>query len=335
MIVDSQTQLHSPPEFQIDLGRLQEFERGLDPLSPESSRIPARVLGYGEISTVLEIQAEECRGLAFKRLSLFESTTEIERYLATYVEYLRLLEQEIRIRLPPHGYAAFPNPAGRPIFYIVQKKLPAASIGSKALASLPAESAPQLVRHVLGELRKVWDFNRRQTRLKVAIDGQLSNWAVDGFDGSASKLDDSVSLQYIDTSTPIFRIEGREQLDPELFLRNAPSFLVWLIRLLFLKDVLDRYYDFRKVVVDLIANLYQEQRPDLIPSVVREANAFLASEALDPSAKPITEEEVQAYYKEDAFIWSFYLNARKLDRFLQTKILRRAYPYILPGKVKR
>ena len=335
MIVASETQFHNPPEFKINLDLLREFERGLDPRSPGNSRIPARVLGYGEISTVLEIEAEDCRGLAFKRLSIFESPAEIKRYLATYVEYIRLLEEEIGVRLPPHGYAAFPNPGGRPVFYIVQKKLPAAAIGNKALGALPPESAPLFVRRVLRELRKVWDYNGRQNHLRVAIDGQLSNWAIEGFDAGHSGLDEPVSLLYVDTSTPIYRIEGQEQLDPELFLRNAPSFMVWLIRLLFLKDVLDRYYDFRKVIVDLIANLYKEQRPELIPSVVREANAFLASEGSNPEAKPITEKEVRAYYQEDAFIWSFYLSARKLDRLIQTQILRREYPYILPGKTKR
>ena len=57
-------------------------------------------------------------------------------------------------------------------------------------------------------------------------------------------------------------MDGVEQLDPELFLRSAPSFLVWLLRLLFLKDVVDRYYDFHLVAVDLIANFYKEQMRD-------------------------------------------------------------------------
>jgi hypothetical protein len=103
MTVASATQLHNPPGFQIDLGLLQEFERGLDPRSPGNSRIPARVLGYGEISTVLEIQAEACRGLAFKRLSIFESPAEIERYLASFVEYMRLLEDDIGSSMFQHS----------------------------------------------------------------------------------------------------------------------------------------------------------------------------------------------------------------------------------------
>jgi len=29
--------------------------------------------------------------------------------------------------------------------------------------------------------------------------------------------------------------------------------------------------------------------------------------------KPVEEKEVESYYREDAFIWSFYLSARRLD----------------------
>ena len=49
----------------------------------------------------------------------------------------------------------------------------------------------------------------------------------------------------------------------------------------------------------------------------------------------ITEAEVRSYYQEDAFIWSFYLSARKVDRFLRTRVLRQEYPYILPEKIQR
>jgi hypothetical protein len=59
--------------IQVNLALLEEFEQNLDPQHPECSRIPARVLGYGEISTVFEIQAEGLQGLAFKRLPLFHS----------------------------------------------------------------------------------------------------------------------------------------------------------------------------------------------------------------------------------------------------------------------
>ncbi|RPI50733.1 MAG: hypothetical protein EHM56_10465, partial [Chloroflexi bacterium] len=62
----------------MDLDLLQEFERGLDPAHPERSRIPAQILGYGEISTVLEIGAGPQRELAYKRLPMFRSEAEAD-----------------------------------------------------------------------------------------------------------------------------------------------------------------------------------------------------------------------------------------------------------------
>ena len=124
-------------------------------------------------------------------------------------------------------------------------------------------------------------------------------------------------------------------MDSELFLRSAPRTLAWILRSFFLQNVLDRYYDFREVVVDLIANFYKEQRPDLVPELVDAANKFFLEEAGELGVKSIDEKEVRDYYREDALIWRLYLNMRRLDCFIYTKILRHEYPYILPGKIKR
>jgi hypothetical protein len=314
---------------------LQAFEQGLDPRHPEHSPIPARVLGYGEISTVFAIQAEELQGLAFKRLPLFYNQEEVEAYQTAYAAYNRLLQEEVGLRLPAFGYASLTNKAGRPIFYIVQRQLAAHSIGNQALHLLPRDMIMPFVRRVLQELRLVWDFNRRQARLQIGLDGQISNWSIDGFDPSNPYVNSETMLSYLDTSTPLFRIEGEEQMDAELFLRSAPSFLVWILRLFFLQDVVDRYYDFRRVSMDLVANFYKEQRPELIPELVEVVNDFFATDAADLDLEPMTEKEVRAYYREDALIWTLYLWMRRVDRSLHTHLLRREYPYILPGNTKR
>jgi len=96
-----------------------------------------------------------------------------------------------------------------------------------------------------------------------------------------------------------------------------------------------RYYDFHLVAVDVIANFYKEQRPDLIPELVDSVNRFFAAEAKELGMAPVTQKEVRSYYKQDAMIWRIYLNLRKLDRFLYTRILHKPYVYILPGKIKR
>jgi hypothetical protein len=184
-------------------------------------------------------------------------------------------------------------------------------------------------------LYKVWAFNQRQDQIEVGIDGQISNWAIADFDPAHPTLPSHFDLIYIDTSTPLFRVDGEEQLEAELFLRSAPSFLAWALRLLFLEDVIGRYYDFRRVVIDLIANFYKEQRAELIPALVALANDFFAHEAAALDLKPITQKEVDSYYREDALIWRLYQGARRLDRWLHTRILHKPYPYILPGPVQR
>jgi hypothetical protein len=319
-------------ETQLKL--LQEFERGLDPQHPEHSRIPARILGYGEISTVFAIQAEGLEGLAFKRLPLFRRMEEVDRYQVTLDEYVRLLTEEAGLRLPHHEHAAFLRPFGKPVFYIVQAQLPAQSIGHKALHHLPSQGVRDLVWQVLRELRKVWEFNRRQERVRIGIDGQVSNWSIEGLDPDNPRIA-GLPLSYLDTSTPLFRVGGAEQVDPELFLRSAPSFLVWILRLLFLKDVVDRYYDFHLVAVDLAANFYKEQRPELVAGAVGWINEFFRGEAAELGIAPLSENEVRSYYRQDALIWRLYLSMRKVDRTLHLRLLRREYPYILPGRIQR
>ena len=317
----------------LDIELLQRFERGLDARHPERSRIPARVLGYGEISTVFEIQAEGLQGLAFKRLPLFDTWDQVERYRVVHEEYVRLLSEEVGLHLPPHSHAIVLRRAGQPVFYIVQRQFPTGSIGNQALHHLSQQDTCHLLWRVLQEMSKVWAFNRGQTRLQLAIDAQVSNWAIAGSDLETLCLDDA-QLWYLDTSTPLLQLNGVEQLDVELFMRSAPSFLAWILRLVFLKDVVNRYYDPHLLTVDLVANLYKEQRPDLIPDAVNLVSDFCAGHAGSELA-PITADEVRAYYREDALIWTLYLSMRQVDRVLRTRLLRREYPYILPPRIKR
>ncbi|MFC2015479.1 DUF6206 family protein [Chloroflexota bacterium] len=313
---------------------LQYFERGLDPQHPESGPIPARVLGYGEISTVFEIQADGLRGRAFKRLPLFETAEEVAPYSQTFEEYNRLLTEEVGLRLPSQDHVWFPRPSGLPVFYIIQPQLAAQSIGHRAIQQLPPGGTYDLVRRIMDEMAKVWTFNQQHKDLKIGLDGQISNWSIGGMETQGG-TPGGESLTYLDTSTPLFRVRGVEQLNAELFLRSAPSFLAWILRRLFLQDVLDRYYDFHLVAIDLAANFYKEQRPELIPGVVRVINEVFAGEASHLDVEPITEEEVRSYYREDALIWTSYLFARKVDRFIRVRLMWSEYPYILPEKIDR
>jgi hypothetical protein len=320
----------------VDVQFLNDFEKGLDPRCPEKSKIPARVLGYGEISTVFELGAGPERELAYKRLPMFRTEAEAHNYQALYQTYVTALRERMGLQVVPTDTVRLVDEAkDRVIVYIVQEKLPAGAIGHQAIHYLSPEEVARLVLAVLREMDKVFAFNQEhQGELEAGLDGQISNWAIGGFNAETPALPEEIELVYFDTSSPLLRVNGKEQLDPELFLRSAPSFLVWLLRLLFLQDVMTRYYDFRQVTVDLLANFYKEQRPELIPGLVDTVNRFFAADARLHALQPLTVAEVRAYYREDAWIWRLYLAFKKVDRSLH-RLLGKDYPYILPAKVKR
>jgi len=317
----------------VDRAALSEFEHGLNVRQPGQSRIPARVLGYGEISTVLEIQSARAGNLAYKRMPMFRNEAEVTQYEALYTEYVDVLQNRSGVQVVGGELIQVRGAKGKIVAYIAQEKLPPQSIAHRATQSLPADEVLKVVQAALLETQKVFDFNRAHANeLELGFDGQISNWAIVGFEAEAQRLPDAIRLVYLDTSTPLLRKGGREQLNPELFLRSAPFFLAWLLRLLYLDEVLTRYYDFRRVALDLVANFYKEQRADLIPALIDLVNASFAAQ--DDRLKPLTAPEVAAYYQQDAQLWRAYLAARKVDRFLH-RLIGKEYPYILPEQIKR
>jgi hypothetical protein len=319
------------PTLDADIRLLAALEEGLNPRFPERSALPPRILGYGEISTVLEIPSQGWDSLAYKRLPMFETSQEAQVYQDLHAEYVAVLRDRIGIPVVPSETVRLDGPE-RTTVYIVQPKLPHQAIGHQALHLMPPDDVPRLILAVLRHASQVFTFN--SPALAVGFDAQISNWAIADFDPGAPRLAGEPDLVYFDTSSPLLQRNGQEQLNPELFLRSAPSFLVWMIRLLFLEDVMTRYYDPHGVVVDLIANFYKERRPELIPGLVDLANRFFSQQIEAGELNLFTTDQVRAYYREDAWIWRIYLAARKIDRTLH-RALGRPYPYILPKKIKR
>jgi len=317
----------------IDSDLLQRFEAGLDPRHPEKSVIPAEIIGYGEMSTIFVIKAPGREDTAYKRMPIFRTETEFEHYERIFTEYNTHLA-EIGLNIPAFACVRVTSPQGHPVIYNAQSRLPGQAIANRLIHKLPDQVIKILFLLVLKELHKVFAFNATHTDIRYGIDGQISNWAVLHY-REGLIIGPDTRLAYIDTSTPMMQKLGREQLDPELFLRSAPSFMVWLIRWLFLEDVMTRYYDFRLVVIDLIANFYKEQRPDLIPMLIETANDFFSAQAFRLGVGPLDRRQVKAYYRQDAMIWRVYLGLRRFDRFLHLKLLRKPYRYILPGRIKR
>lgn len=320
--------------FKIDRQLLKRFEDGLNPQYPERSTIPAIILGYGEISTVFGLQYEGQEDIVYKRMPIFDTVQQVEHYTSIYNNYNKLFI-DIGILVPDYDATSIVTDKGNIVFFVVQKRLTSESFGNRVIKIVKDKAIFQLLLNVLTQLKRIWDFNSSNESIKIGIDGQISNWAIKDFNPQNPEITAQTKLFYIDTSTPLIRKDGKEMLDAELFLKSTPSFLRWLVKLFFLQEVLDRYYNFRLVIIDLIANFYKEGRGDLIPKLIEHANEFLNNDAKSYDLKPITYKEVHDYYKNDAFIWSLFQKLRRFDRFLKTKIFNAQYPYILPGPIKR
>ncbi len=327
--------MNTAEKISVDLELLERFEDGINPRRPHESAIPARIIGYGEISTIFEILEPPLAGLACKRLPVFRTKKEMREYELLFHEYNRVLSEEVGIRVPGYASARVNPRKGNRVVYCIQERLLPGVIANRLIHTLDSDSIVVLFRAVLAEMAKVWEYNASQNRIQLGLDAQISNWALSCDTVPGVLKECGAEMVYIDTSTPLMRIRGVEQLDTELFLRGAPSFLVWFIRLFFLNDVVGRYYDFHLAVVDLLANLFKEGRADLIEPLIDEANRFFSCDASGLGASPVTCREVRSYYREDAMIWRLYQGLRRLDRFLQTRLLRRHYCYILPGAIKR
>ncbi len=308
---------------------LQAFEDQLNPADPFSSTIPFRILGYGEISTVFQIG--DMDDLALKRMPPFASREQRTQYRRVLEEYHEILAYRIGIRVADYLCEELTNKDGEHILYIAQKRFPEDSVGNRRLQQCSDEELTLLLHQLLENIIKIWEKNAQdEPGEQIGLDAQISNWAFP--DWQTGKTPKPI---YLDTSTPLIRRRGRELLNTQVFLKSVPSFLVWIVKLAFLQQVLDRYYDLHLVLTDFVANFYKEGQPQWIPQAIRTINRFLSLRAPHLSVAPLNEKKVRKYYKEDAFIWIIFFNFRRLDRFLKTRLLRRKYNFILPGKIKR
>ncbi|MEE8397678.1 MAG: DUF6206 family protein [Desulfobacterales bacterium] len=307
--------------MQLDYALLERFENGLDPQHLDASAVSAKVVGYGEMSTVFQI--DDHPAVVFKRLPLFKDRSAAETYGSMYDEYCELLTQ-LGIFLPDSETIVIEVPKRPVTLYIAQEMLPAQRFGHRLIHSQDEASVKQLIETIMVASEKVWQFcEENRPGMELALDGQLSNWVL-------TDEDNEPRLVFIDTGTPLIKKQGRNLLDPDLLLQAAPKPFRWIIKWLFADEVMNRYYDPRKNMIDLAANLYKEQKPELIPMFIQ-----IINEKLPAGVTPLVTKDIERYYREDRFIWSLFLALRRVDCWLTTAVFRQRYEFILPGKIKR
>ncbi len=312
----------------VDVNLLGQFEDQLNPAYPEQSGIPPSILGYGEISTTFSIS--DMPDIAFKRMPPFDNTDQIAAYKSAVDQYCFLLSDKCGVQVSDYAFYEVVNPRGEHILYVAQTRLPASSIGNTILKSGTRHEMEYMISSMMACFVRLQKFNLgNEQNQSLGLDGQISNWSFSLADKN------NEPPVYFDITTPMFRVNGKEQLDTEIFLKSCPSFLVWLVRWQFLQEVLDRYYDIRMILIDVVANFHKEGRQDLIEDALSFINKMIDKENLNTEVKAITRTEVDSYYKNDAFIWALFLRLRRFDRFIKTKFFRQRYNFILPGKISR
>jgi hypothetical protein len=308
----------------IDQRDIDRFEKHLNPAEPDNSGIPFKILGYGEISSIF--QMEKYPEVAFKRLPVFPDRQSAQRYRDQYFAYASHLK-EAGIRLPDEDLFITRHSPGRPhVLYLAQALFEKECFCNQLIHTLDQDRIAGMLEEIIQALHTVWRYNESaMPGIEIALDAQLSNWVWPIENGKRN-------LYLIDTSTPFLRIKGKEQLDVKLLLRSIPFIIRLFIRFINLDDVVARYYDRRIVFLDIIGNLVKEQVPELIPFFVDHVNKALENTF---DLNPISRSEVDAYYQKDKLIWTAFSALRRMDRFVTAKIFKKPYEFILPGKVKR
>jgi len=261
------------------------------------------IIDYGEISTVLA--AEGIDGpVVCKRLPAM-TRAELAAYEKVLNDYLAVLTERGLVVAPSEVHAVGTDPVTP---YCVQpryERLLVADLhtGDRDLIEKRAARLCELV--------------VAATRDGVGLDGQISNWAVNGDE-----------LVYLDVTTPLIQdADGKQRVDLDLFIASLPWAMRGPVRRFLLQEILSHYHAPRPVLLDVVGNLHKERATDAIPAFLAAANRMV-----DP---PLSADEAAKYYRRDALMWEMLQRLRRADRWWQRRVRRRRYPFLLPGTIER
>ncbi len=331
------------------LAVLDETERRLDPARPESGA-HVTVLAYGEISAALT--TDDLPGMVCKRMAGYPDAASVSAYLDLVDEYLTELAGA-GISVVPTEALAVQRPGRPPVVYLVQPRMDPDTLGHNQLHATDDAGLAAVLRQVLDSVALLSRRSAGRTDgVEVALDGQLSNWSFPAAGPSpeaspaagpgpgaspASGARAAASPQpvLLDVGTPFVRRHGRHSLDARVVVAAAPPGIRALLLRLVADSYQDDYFVPRTVAVDLLGNFHKEGAPQRITTGLDVVNQWLETADIPGPGDPITAAEVADYYRRDARLLGVFLQARRADRAIRTRVLRQQYDFLLPGRVAR
>lgn len=302
---------------------LGEFEASLDLFNPEGGAFGCKVLDYGEVSVVLTLEA--IPGKALKRMSGFASKEETADYMAAVLRYIGLLTAR-GVSVLPTSCIAVHEPGH--VVYLVQPLVPKEQIGNSLLRTADADSLARVIESTLDSIVLYLRSNKSAPDgVEVAADSQLSNWY---FEKVGEKP------QLVDIGSPIVRKNGKVHAYADTLYRSFPWPLNPVLKWVgVVEGYFNDYFDCRLAILDMLGNFIKEKAADRLPEGVAVINRWLARQPEKDEIAPFTVEDAHGYYGKDAFLLELMWQVRRATRFTRTRIFRKRYDYILPGKIDR
>jgi hypothetical protein len=287
---------------------LAEFDHQVEAALASGREHELEILGSGEQFAVLAWNTDHGR-FACKRLPAFPDQTRFEAYCAVLEAYMAQLSAA-GVAVLDTRVLGLDRPDGHVVAYCLQPAIPPDLFLHEQLArSSPAAARPLIDQLARALVAAVSDH--------VGIDPHVTNWLVRG-----------TQLVYIDVSTPLLRDDrGHERLETELFLGSLPWLVRGYVKRFVLRDLLDRFYDRRRVFLELLSGLHHERLGHLVPAHL-DRIGHLVTPAL-------TEPQIWRHHRIDVRLFAMLQRLRRMDRLWQRQVRRRRYPYLLPRPPRR
>lgn len=266
------------------------------------------VVGWGEISLGVGWPPERPDHVA-KRMPPFGSRAAFDAYAGALDDYVRAL-REGGVPVVETEVLPVEVSGGSVVAYAVQPILPGETLGPAVL-----RGADPAAGHPLVDL--IVDATLDLVGPRLGLDPQLSNWSWSENGGAV----------FFDVTTPFLRDDGgSDRMDFDVLLASFPWIARAALRRFVAPSIIAQYHDARTVIIDVCGNLIKERLEPWIPCLLQRANVGLE--------RPVSEDDVRAYYRSDARTWRWIQRVRHADRAWH-RFRGRTYPFLIPGEIER